>query len=374
MISLALVMLVLGAEAERPEWLAGPHLTGHWEGRRTTLEEHGFTLGLGYSAEGFANFIGRDKAPTLLGHIDLSLELDTGKLGLWSNGKLFVLGQNDHGTGINTRVGSANTISNLEDSDFTQFTELFFEQTWLDERILLRLGKQDASRDFALSPYGSDFINNNFGMFPTSPLPNYAATGLGAALVVSPLDWLITRAAIFEGSPEVGSLGFDTAFRDGAGFTLVAGAAVEHTLSRAQGTTSASIWRQTRDDFPEHSNWGFFVQHDEHLRSSPDDEGGLVATARFSWAPPDRNAVSLYAGFGLTWIGIGPRASDSVGIGVGYLGLTDPLPGSELHLELFYKMLVTPFINLQPTVQLYRSPGAVNPDAFIAGVRFDLVL
>ena len=374
MIALTCLLLVLAAP--------GDQLTGDWGGNRTALEDHGITLSVVYTSEVFVNFLGRAHGPTLLGHIDAAISLDTEKLGLWRGGRLFVLGQNNHGRGINEIVGSANTISNAEDIEFTQLSEFFFEQGWLDNRVFIRIGKQDASRDFALSPYGSDFINNNFGMFPTSPLPNYAANGLGAVLIVQPSSWLITRAAIFEGSPEIGSLGFDTAFKKDAGFTLIAGAAIVHALAAAQGTTSFSFWRQARSDFPENYNWGFFVQHDERIFFDPNDpegDGGLVAQARFSWTMPDRNLVTIYASGAVTWKGIASRDADSVGVGFGYLGISEPLlgsavAGSELHFELFYKMRVAPFLGLQPTVQFIRSPGGDGPDAFIAGLRFELVL
>lgn len=372
MASLQILLVVLAAQGEQ--------LTGDWGGNRTTLEDNGISLGLVYTPEVFTNFVGDQHGPTFLGHIDASISLDTGKLGLWQNGRLFLLGQSNHGRGINSLVGSANTISNTEDSEFTQLSEFFFEQSWLDGRLFVRLGKQDASRDFALSPYGSDFINNNFGMFPTSPLPNYAANGLGAVLVVQPVSWLFTRAAIFEGSPEVGSLGFDSAFRKGAGFTLVAGAAVVNTVLNAERTTSLSFWRQTRDDFPENYNWGFFVQHDVRIfTADAESERGLVATARFSWAMPDRNLITFYGGGGLTWRGISSREADSIGVGFGVLGISEQLlgspgNGSEIFVEAFYKMRVIEFFSLQPTFQYYRTPGGDGPDAFIAGVRLELVL
>ena len=374
MSALPCLLLVLAAAPDR--------LTGDWKGSRTTLEDRGITIDLVYTAEAFTNFLGGRHGPTLLGHIDAALTLDTARLGLWQGGKLFLLGQNNHGTGVNSLVGSANTISNAEDSEpFTQLTELFFEQTWLDDAILIRLGKQDASRDFALSPYGSDFINNNFGMFPTSPLPNYLATGLGAVLVVQPFSWLVTRAAIFEGRPLVGSVGFDSAFRKDSGFVVAAGLAGIHRLTATEGTTSFSAWRHADSELPQGFNWGFFVQHDQRVYADPanvENEGGLVVTLRFAWAMPDRTQLPLYAGAALTWRGLFSRDDDSVGLGFGAFIVRTQAggtagPGSELFFELFYKLRVTRFFSAQPTVQLYRSPGGDGANAILAGVRVEIV-
>src|ERR1044071_8278909 len=89
---------------------ADDHATGSWGGKRDALEEHGVTIDAIYYAEAFDD-VGADA--TALGHIDLALTLDTEKLGLWPGGTFYVLGQNGHGDGINTVVGSATPISNL---------------------------------------------------------------------------------------------------------------------------------------------------------------------------------------------------------------------------------------------------------------------
>lgn len=374
---LTVLLLVLAAPGDTPDWVEGDHLTGDWAGARTSLEDRGITVGLAYTSELFASALRPPHGPFHLAHVDVALTLDTGKLGLWSGGTLFVFGQHNYGHGINEVVGSANTISNLEDSDFSHFCELFFEQSWLDGALVMRIGKQDASRDFALSAYGSDFINNNFGMFPTSPLPNYAATGLGAVLVAQPFEWLTARAGLYEGKPAIGSLGLDTALAPGAGFSVAGGLAVAHHVSSLRGTTSVSLWGQRSDDFADGYNLGVFAQHDEQLLLNPtdeDDERGLVATLRFAWADPTKTRVWLYAAAALTWRGVASRHDDTIGIGFGGLGLTDPPNSTELHLEVFYNLRVTNFVRLQPTVQFVRSPGGANPDALIAGLRIELLL
>jgi porin len=377
-----------GPPAER-SWAHGDHLTGDWGGARSSLADRGVTLDVIYASDVFT----ARGAAAVLGHVDAALTLDTDKLGLWSGGTLYVLGQNNHGSGINPHVGSAQGVSNLETDPYTQLTELFFEQTALDERFRIRIGKQDANRDFGTPRFGGNFINNNFGMFPNTALPSYPTTGLGVVVAVQPLTWLVGKVGIYEASPEVGGLGLTTAFRSGGGYTVAAGAAATHHLGaggRDGGTTTIGGWRLSDDvaevgvDLPRmfDSNAGFFVQHDERIYLHPEDPRdprGLTVILRFSWARPDRSAFGRYAGGSVAWHGLGARSNDTVGIGGGYYTIAEPLggspgPGDEGFVEAFYKLRLTTFVSLQPDIQWFRHPGGDGADAFVAGARLKLKL
>jgi porin len=374
--------------AER-SWASGDHLTGEWGGARSALADRGVTLDLLYASEVFT----AHGATAVLGHVDVALTLDSHKLGLWDGGTLYVLGQNNHGSGINPRVGSAQGVSNLETEPYTQLTELFIEQTVLGDRLRIRIGKQDANRDFGTPRFGGNFINNNFGMFPNAALPSYPTTGLGVVVAAQPLAWLLGKLAIYEASPATGGLGLATAFRTGAGYTVAAGVAATHhegVGNRDGGTTSLGVWRQA-DDVTEvgvaaprtfDSNAGFFVQHDERIYLHPDDARdprGLTVIVRFSWARPDRSAFGRYAGGSAAWHGIGARTNDTAGIGAGYYTIAEPLgkhpgPGDERFIEAFYKLRLTAFVSLQPDVQWFRHPGGDGADALVAGARLKLKL
>lgn len=378
--------------AQEPHWSGGEHLTGEWGGARAGLADDGVTIDAIYATEWFAatSSARAETGARWLGHADLALTVDTGKaFARWPGGKLYVLGQNNHGTGINDVVPSATQISNLENTPnaYTQLTEAFLEQSVADDRIVVRLGKQDANRDFGTPRYGGNFLNNNFGMFPTAPLPSYPTTGLGAALIVTPVAWLATKLAIYEGNPKVGSYGFDTAFAHGATATVIGGlAATRHygAADRDEGTTSVGVWHQTgtfatvdpRDDPARtyRGDTGFFVQHDEHLYLHPeakDDPRGLNVIARFGWAQAERTAIARFLDVSIAWHGIGGRHDDTVGIGAGSFTVA---VGDEVFGEVFYKLRFTSFISVQLDVEAYRHPGGAGPDALLAGGRLKLKL
>jgi len=371
-------------------WTEGDHLTGDWGGARSALADRGLTIDVFYASEAFT---ARGQS-SVLGHVDAALTLDSHKLGLWDGGTFYVLGQNNHGaSGITDAVGSAQPVTNLEAEPYTQLTELFLEQTAFDDRLRIRIGKQDANRDFGTPRFGGNFINNNFGMYPTSPLPSYPTTGLGALVAVQPVAWLTTKAAVYEGSPAVGGLGLTTAFQAGAGYTLVGGAAATHHYGPADrdgGTTSAGVWWQS-DDITEvgvamprtfASDAGWFVQNDERIYlhpENPDDPRGLTVILRVSGARPDRTPVTRYAGGSAAWHGIGPRRNDTVGVGAGTFRVAEPLGGSpgprdEYFAEAFYKLRLTSFFSLQPDLQWFHHPGGDGADAVVAGLRVKVKL
>ena len=370
-------------------WRDGDHLTGEWGGRRTALADHGVTLDVVYASDLFTAHRGAE----LLGHVDAAVTLDSHKLGLWDGGTLYALGQNNHGSGINGEVGSAVGVTNLEAAPYTQLTELFYEHVALDERLRIRLGKQDANRDFGTPRFGGNFINNNFGMFPNAPVPSYPTTGLGALVSVTPVPWLVDKLAIYEGSPAVGGFGLTSAFKAGAGYTIAGSVAATHHFgpgARDGGTTSLGAWWQSVDVMAVGvaaprtfaSNAGGFVQHDERLFShprDPKDPRGLTLIARVSWARADRSELARYAGASLAWHGVGPRDNDTTGIGGGYFTVADQLGGapgrgSEWFLEAFYKLRLTSFASLQPDLQWFRHPGGDGADAWVAGIRLKLKL
>jgi porin len=380
------------ADQPEPGWLGGDHLTGEWGGARSQLADRGVTIDVVYASDIYT----AHGDMTALGHVDAALTLDTHKLGLWDGGTFYVLGQNNHGSGPNEEVGSAVGVSNLEAQSYTQLTELFLEQTLFGHLLRIRIGKQDANRDFGTPRFGGNFINNNFGMFPNAPLVSYPATGLGAVVIVQPVDWLVTRAAVYENSPGIGGLGLTTAF-DGNGYTLAASAAVTHHFGvdhRDGGTTSLGGWRQT-GEFPEvdddgagdmprvfGSDDGWFAQHDERIYLHPDapsDPRGLTLIVRYSRARPDRSAFGHYAGGSAAWHGVGARDNDTVGVGGGTFSVGQPLggspgPRSESFVEGFYKLRFTSFASLQPDVQWFHHPGGDGRDAVAAGFRLKLKL
>lgn len=307
---------------------------------------HGLSLGGDYVAEGWATTRGDTAA---LGHVDLSATLDTHAAGLPNDGQIYVLAQNNHGDALNDIVGSATQISNLEAAPYTQITELFVEQH--AGPVVVRVGKQDANRDFGTPRFGGNFINNNFGMFPTAPLPSYPTTDLGAMAGVTAGDFT-ARAAAYDGDPG----------RIYAG--VVAGTV--HFNERDNGTTSIGGFEQS-------GTAGFFVQTDERFftHRAADDPTGVTAIFRFAWTQADKTQISRYGGGSIAYHGLGSRHDDTVGVGAGTFTVDHDY---EWFVETFYKWRINEHASVQPDVEVYAHPSGDRASVLIAGVRVKVKL
>lgn len=376
-------------------WWDWEHATGDWGGLRPWLNEHGAIVELTYTGEVFSSLRGgidTDDATEYRGNVDLTVTLDTERLGLWPEGTLFVYLQNGHGRGLtDDHVDDVQTLSNIDANAFTQISEYWIEQRLFENRLRIKLGKQDTNADFCALDYGGDFINSSFGVIPTVPLPTFPDPALGIAAILAPTDSIALGLGVYDGASNGRTSGFDTTF-DGDGGTfgiaeLVLRTSLWDEAWRA-GTYRLGIWYHS-DEFEEITatpepesfagNHGIYLAFDQRLhkeQADPQDQQGIGAFAQFGWTPADRNPLTLYVGGGVTYTGaLADRDQDVLGVGVAHARFSDRvkrLEGRthETAVETFYRAQITPWLVVQPDLQFVANPGGDGNDAFIAGLRF----
>ncbi len=122
-------------------------MTGRWGGVRDELEEKGITLNLEYVSTLFANTRGgvnTHSAVEYTGNTHLTLSLDTGSLGWWDGGEVFIYVEERHGPGLSDRhVGDLFTFNNDEERDFFQVSEYWWHQKLFDDKVWFKIGKMD---------------------------------------------------------------------------------------------------------------------------------------------------------------------------------------------------------------------------------------
>lgn len=361
------------ARTDTSAWLQGEEGTGDWGGARKQLEDHGVRLELAYTADLFAVLTGEQLA-AYHGNVDLMLTLDSTKLGLWPGGTLFVYGQNGHGSGVSDRLGALMPVSNLEEQPFTQLSELWYEQRFWSERLWLRLGKQDANRDFAAPRFPGNFVHSSFGSPPTIPMPTFPTPGLGALAYVEVAHGLELRAGVYDASPELESFGFADAFEGGP--FVIASATTQHEvlgLSDAALYSAGAWYRAATPDAPSHTEGGY-VTADVLWPVGP-AKNTLQTFVRAGWASPEPSAFTLYVGGGVTYHAL--RGDDTVGLGGGHVRARDESNTSaanESFLELFYKARFTPWFSVEPELQLLFGPGGSERTVLLGDVRVKIKL
>jgi porin len=338
-----------------------------------------------YTGECYTNTRGGIRshgATRYLGLFQLALALDLDKAGLFPGGKFIILGENIHGQGLtNEIVGDFQTLSNIDAPARMQVGEYWWEKSFYDELLTVRIGKQDVNSEFLVVDLAADFIQSSFGLSPSLGVPTYPDTSFAAVALAQLTDSIEMKLGIWDGVPDGTNWGFS-----GSGITLTI-AELEHRWKLADdmfpGALDAGIGYVsggTVDGFRQPQSWAWYAQLEQIVyhesRESEDEPQGLGFFLQYS-SSYDEPDVLLpeHFGVGLVYRGLVPtRDNDTLGLGMARALLNFGGTGRENAVELFYKMQISEHAMVQPEMQYIVSPSGLYPDALVAGLRFELVL
>lgn len=416
-----------GATAQNgaPPWAGDletrSELLGDIGGLRPALDRRGISFGLAETTEVLGNPSGGLRRGAILeGVTQVGLGVDLGKAVGLQGGLFNVTAFQIHGSGLTPNIGALDAVSSIEADPTTRLNELWYQQSFADGRVDVKVGQQSADLEFITSEYEDLFINSGFG-WPTLPAldlpsggPAYPLSTPGLRVRVKPSDEVTALVGLFNGSP-AGLRPGDPQRIDGAGtrFDVSSGAFLIGEVQVAtnggtdarglpgtykfggwynsnrfanafynNGTTAqppgvlVGIPRSYRGD------WSIYGTVDQLVyRPQGKEDGGLAVTARAMGAPSDRNLVDLFLQGGVTYKGVFGRDNDTVGFGVEWArvgaqaregdaaavlvaGTTGPVRGSETVLEATYQAQVAPWWQVQPDLQLVFNPGGgfADPD------------
>ena len=304
-------------------------------------------------------------------------------------GEVFVYMQQGHGRTLTQDfVGDGQYYSNIDTNpkpqDLTQLGEYWYQHTFGDDLLSVRIGRQDPNADFAFADLGGDFINSSFVTLPNIPLPCWPFQTLGVSSLYQPSDKLRLGGGVYDHGRDaeqwwvtttsrgmffIGQADFQPfADREDSLLTIIR-LGTWYTSSDTEAVDGGSIYE---------GNYGFYVTVDRMLWPEADDaEQGLGAFFQFSWAPSDRNMIDRNFGAGLVYRGLLPgRDEDTLGVGfslVEFSPVLRDLTGqtSENAIELFYKARVREWLAIQPDLQYIARPSGIGRDALVVGLRFE---
>ena len=381
-------------------------LTGNWFGLGDDMAEYGVQFNVGMSVIYQHNVRGGVRrgrgAGDESGSIDYSLDVDLGKLVGIDGGRIFVSAQSSWSDGIEAYVGIPSYVNDDADGDDAIFVQqVYYEQRLFDDMLIVRLGRISLSSSiecrgcllsFDANAYANDenaqFLNGAFVNNPAIPFPEH---GLGAVVVVQPVDWLYVSAGVSDAEADERTPAVRSAFKDSDYFFYIfeAGVIPEFASSNGllRGTYRVGVWYDPqpkayinvlkgnkRDDA------GFYTSFDQMIsreNNDPEDAQGLGVFGRFSIQPSDVNDLKLVYMGGFQYQGLIPtRDNDVLGVAFGYgvvsQGRRDQGFNSNASiLEAYYNFEVAPWFHLSPDVQVFHNPGGnrASKDAVAVGGR-----
>ncbi len=389
------------------------NMLGDMGGIRPWLGKYGVTFGLTETSEYLANLRGGlGTGGTYDGLTTMTLGVDTSKaLGI-PGGQFNISALQIHGTNLSERyLGTLNTASGIEAQATTRLWELWYQQSFLDKRVDVKIGQQSIDQEFITSQYSALFVNTMFGWpaLPSYDMPSggpaYPLAGLGVRVRGQITPSLTALAGVFDGDP----LGNNPDNLSGTNFNLHNGTLFIGELQYAinqpaegelvgaggggglPGTYKLGIWYNngpfadqrydnlglslanpltTGVPLSHHGDYSIYAVADQMVwRPDPDEPRSVGVFARLMGAPGDRNLVSLAANLGIVMKApFAGRDNDSVGLAATFIKIGNyahnldldnlmysggpyGVRTSETTLEATYQYQVTPWWQLQADAQ-----------------------
>lgn len=323
--------------------------------------------------------------------------LDLGKVG-WKGASLHGWLRNTGGQEPNAALGTIEGVSNLEAPQRLRVYELYLQQNFGGDRGDVRIGLIGFDSSFYVTDSSSLLVNPAFGIpaeiaATGSNGPSiYPSSSLAIQATWRPVESLYAQIGAFNakagtiGDPD----GADTAFDEGA---LIAGeVGVTQDGKLAVGawtyTEKADDIRATRPSgAPERrTSRGAYVLVEQPLNET---DGPRAATTFFRLGVSDGKtteiSASTQAGIQIDRVFEG-RPDSKFAAGLRYTRLTDnaianaadlgdDLQHGEYGIELSYADAVTPWLTVQPNLQVIADPGGRSDKAiWVAGLRLSTSL
>jgi porin len=409
-----------------------PRLTGSWFGLRDELGKKGvvFDLDLLLTPQSVMTG-GQETGSEFWGNAEYTLNVDTGKLGLWPGGFLKLSANSGFGENVFRQSGAivpVNTAALIPapDDQTTALTNATFLQ-FVSTKLGFLAGKVytlDGFQGEFAGNYRTQFMNTGL-TFPMSmalvPLSAY-----GGGIIAIPWENVLLSALLLDPSGTPTDNDITAAFNDG--FTVVAGGKVtikpfglvghqqlggmwsdKTRLALSQDPSNISrmlltnqfpllgdpgprLQRFLERFFPqllvpvqppreENSTWAMYYSFDQYLwQPSGDPKRGLGIFFSFGASDGIVNPVKYSYSVGIGGNGIVPgRPHDNFGVGWSRAELTSnfvPLLRTQLHLgldhddavELYYNAVLTPWLNASLDLQIINPAIKKRLNASSAGL------
>ena len=373
-------------------------LGGDWGGFRGALGQHG--IGFDLWATGFYQDLlegaGNDEGD-FSGRVDLMINGDTGKLGLWQGGGLHAHVPYRGGDLPAFRGGALFPVHTsglfpLGGKDEVVATSLYMSQRFGDATRLM-LGKINAIDLLASHPFFGGWGTERFWSLPFVAPPSGVVPPviMGGVLTHSFAPYALT-VMVFDPNDQTTSYSLNRLFNDGVNISLglawsgelagrKSGAGITATYSTAEGTDWSKIGLPPGSQTTtKKGSYNVAVELSHVLVESADVPGkglGLYAKAAVADGNPNpfkRSFVGGVAGHAI----VPGRPLDYFGVGYFFYDISDELQDAvapagsfkdEQGIEAFYTFVPVPWLRLTANVQWVNPANGANPPVWLGGVR-----
>ena len=373
-------------------------LGGDWGGFRGALGQYGIRFDLW--ASGFYQDLLEDAGNDdgdFSGRVDLMINGDTGKLGLWQGGGLHAHVTYRGGDLPGFRGGAlfpvhTSGVLPLGGSDDVVATSLYLSQRFGDATRLM-LGKINAVDLLASHPFfggwGTDrFWNLAFVAPPSGVVPPVI---MGGILTHSFAPYTLT-AMVFDPNDQTTNYSLNRLFEDGVNVSLglawsgelagrKSGAGITATYSTAEGADWSQIGLPPGSQTTaKKGSYNVAVELSHMLVASADVPGkglGLYGKAAIADGNPNPFKRSFVGGVAGRAIVPG-RPLDYFGVGYFFYDVSDQLQDAvapvgsledEQGVEAYYTFVPAPWLRLTANVQWVNSANGANPSVWLGGLR-----
>ena len=375
-------------DGELDTWFQSDLFPTDFEWIRARLDEYGTT---------FAVDVVSDSSWPLTGGLrhrrtdralfDLSVEVDLDRTAGLANTLFFAEFYSLSGRNASDDVGDIQAFSNIDGDHVAQLAELWLERTFADGDLRIKAGKVDANSEFAHAEAALGFLHSSAGFSPTIfTFPSYPNPAVSLNVLARPSAGWQVGLGLYnaeDGGAVSGRRGltadFDATFLIGQ---------VDHTWNDGEGRAGLGLWHHTGDFVrfdggTDSDATGAYALVEQRLLpehpNDPDDNQGLTGFLQWGTADDDLSAIESHFGAGLVYTGLVPdQDSWETGLYLSHADLTNApgagLGGTELAIELFQELRITPTLTLKPDLQYIVDPSGSDAidDAWVATLRLEL--
>ena len=321
----------------------------------------------------------------------VDISLDTSEALGWENG--LIGGELLYYAGGPANA-NAGTVLDYESLDIAihhraEIFALWYLHRFLDDRLLIRIGKSIPTYDFNNVVAGSSFGDPAYDIAAVSSLiftplylsptqygvtPGYFNSATGVVTTWIPIEHTYIKYGLYDGNLAAGrQTGSEGPHFNGYNLHMVeTGCSWGHGEDQLTGKFAAGYWAQTgmlqAASGPVEGAQGIYLFGSQRLYYEHPKVTNEGLSVYFQFAGTNSPFVDThrYFGCGLTYIGPLPgRDSDSVGWGLAYGKMNDDpaldLGADEAILSWYYQWMVGPNCFLQPNITYIPNPAAA-PD------------